>query len=297
MKPVPCPRGEIKIEKELETKSSAPQVELNHSVVRQLQVWSLHPRPLKVIWTLYDKLKHKHIQNSYNNSHAPNKKLEKQNFNYDLNEKYTSITIAQEKRSNLIKDGQLKQAIPLNDIQLRQANQLQAIEDQANKLDALATKSPSLPFLEGEYEDEDGHQSVEVEPRIIDDESNTAITTLLGNHLTAFKFTEDNGEFYVKRKIFEFNDKTLSFTDGENWTTSFQVTPKFFDIFRGGNNRNIGITEEERQQLESFIIYAGGLKGDKRSKLYYVHTPSKKKKNERMGSMPTNLVGRGLALC
>ena len=72
-------------------------------------------------------------------------KVNKQNLNYNLTEKYKPLTKAQEEQSNLIKEGQLKQAIQLNEIQLKQAEQLQAIEDQTNQIQSLALPPPPSP--------------------------------------------------------------------------------------------------------------------------------------------------------
>ena len=206
-------------------------------------------------------------------------KIEKQNLNYDLTEKYKRITKLQEEQNNLIKEGQLKRAIQLNDIQLKQAEQLQAIGDQTNLVGNLALRP--TPFHT--------HLPIQHEPqyRIVDDEINTAITGLTTNHLTAFDFRKYDGEFSVNGKHFEINDKKLTFNDPETGIHSFDVTPNFFSIFRRGRYVGPEFDEDELKNLESFVKYAGGLGPDTQSKLYQILSklpkPRKKRKIEGRG--------------
>ena len=185
-----------------------------------------------------------------------NLKIQKETLYQDLAETYAPKTKNQTEQTKIIKEGQ--------------KNQLQAIQNQTNYIEAL--KIPTLPETAEQPTDRLSISSQEDEFRDVGIQSidvgiSTAINGLLNptNQLPNFKFTPSVINNYMA------NDLPLQIIDDKIQydNSRFKLTPSFFNLFiRGNKENNRTLTTDEQLLLHLFVEYAGGLRKDNKTSLY-----------------------------
>ena len=174
-----------------------------------------------------------------------NEKIQKQTLDYDLAEQYAPITDLQKKTIDDITKGQQEQKL--------------AIENQTKIMTGMIPELPDeIPAI------------LDNEPQInaIDAAISDKLNRISNNGAYAkFKFVKnDLNNYSVNEKPFQIIDKILKFDNKE-----YEISPNFFELFRPKNKISaLELTRIEREALQYFVQYAGGLGRDVKSKIFEV---------------------------